>query len=78
MKRQSAKDLLRNLEEIKSEIKDIGKVSLDAISHIHHTQGKNELWEKAVEINKIAEKSYNQLAKLETRICFLVISDKKD
>ena len=75
MKRQNAKDLVKESEEVRTNLKQIGKISLDMINQIHLTQGKNELWEKAVEINKIAEKMHNKLNKLETKICFQVISE---
>ena len=76
MNKRNAKDLLDRVEEAKSNAKEVGKISLDAINQIHLTQGKNELWEKAVEINKIAEKLWTGLNALESKICFQVINKK--
>ena len=77
MKRQNAKDLIKESEEIRNNLRKIGEVTLDMINQIRLTQGKDELWEKAVEINKIAEKMHIKLQRLETKICFQVISDSE-
>ena len=42
-------------------------ISLDMINQIHLTQGKDELWEKAVEINKITENG-DQIMKVDVVI----------
>jgi hypothetical protein len=78
MNKKNAKELLNEIEKAKFNAKEIGKISLDAIGKIHLAQGKNDLWEKAVEVNKIAEKLHNSLSSLESKICFQVIDNKKE
>ena len=76
MNKQNAKKLLNESEEARRSLREIGKVSLDMINQIHLTEGKNVLWEKAVEINKITEKIHLQLQKMETAMCLQVITNK--
>ena len=47
--------------QLKSELSKIGKNSLFLIENIEKESGKDELWQKSVEINKIAHSLYQRL-----------------
>jgi len=47
--------------QLRSELSKIGKNSLFLIENIEKESGKDELWQKSVEINKIAHSIYQML-----------------
>ena len=51
--------------QMQSELSKIGDHSLFIINESHKLLGKNELWEKAVKINKIAKNLHDSLEKKE-------------
>ena len=76
MNKENIKKILNQSEETRRNLREVGKISLDMINQIHLTQGKDELWEKAVEINKLTEKIHMKLQLIESAICLQVITDK--